>query len=270
LPVAALVGAAAGVVLLRPVIRRDTVVDQEGALGRALRFGLQNWGANMLQQINYRFDVLILGAFATASDVGVYSVALTLTSTSWILPQALQIVLFPRVASMHEATLAGEVRPEEADANLAKAVRHGVLLTLPAGLVIAVLLVVAVPLVYGPQFHETTWLGFVLLPGTLMLGVSKVLTSAAVGRGRPRYLLYSGAISVPVTLALYFALIPPFHAWGAAVGSSVSYGLTALMWLFLFRRVTALGFREAFVPRAADVADYGGLLRLAINWRGHR
>ena len=41
-------------------------------------------------------------------------------------------------------------------------------------------------------------------------------------------MLYSGAISVPITLALYFGLIPPFHAWGAAVGSSVSYGLTGL------------------------------------------
>ena len=76
---------------------------------RALRFGLQSWGANLLQQINYRFDVLILGAFAGASDVGVYSVALTLTSVAWVLPQALQTVLFPRVASLDEAPLAGEI-----------------------------------------------------------------------------------------------------------------------------------------------------------------
>jgi O-antigen/teichoic acid export membrane protein len=270
LPAAALVGAVAGVVMLRPVIRRDTVVDRGGSLGRAFHFGLQSWGANLLQQINYRFDVLILGAFGTARDVGVYSVALTLTSTSWILPQALQTVLFPRVASLDEATVAGETSADESDAGLAKAVRHGVLLTLPSGLLISLLLVVAVPLFYGSSFHETTWLGFVLLPGTLMLGIGKILFSATAGRGHPRYALYSGAISVPVTLALYFGLIPPLHAWGAAIGSSVSYALTALIALFFFKRVTALGFRETFVPRAEDIADYGGLARLALGRWGHR
>ena len=60
-----------------------------------------------------------------------------------------------------------------------------------------------------------------------MLGVAKILSSAIVGRGYPRYTLYTGAITVPITLALYFGLIPPFHAWGAAIASSVSYALTA-------------------------------------------
>jgi O-antigen/teichoic acid export membrane protein len=264
---AAIVGAVVGALLLVREATRDTVSDRGGSLGRAVRFGLQSWGANLLQQINYRFDVLILGAFASARDVGVYSVALTLTSASWVLPQALQTVLFPRVASLDEAALAGEITTRESDAALAKAVRHGVLLTLPAGLLISLLLVVGVPLLYGAKFHDTIWLGFILLPGTLMLGIAKILTSVTTGRGHPRYALYAGLISVPVTLALYFGLIPGLNAWGAAIASSISYGLTALITLGFFRRVTALGLREAFVPTAADVADYGGLLGLVRAWR---
>ena len=66
---------------------------------RAVRFGLQSWGANLLQQLNYRFDVVILGGVREPlADVGVYSVALTLTGIAWVLPQALQTVLFPRAA----------------------------------------------------------------------------------------------------------------------------------------------------------------------------
>jgi O-antigen/teichoic acid export membrane protein len=270
LPAAAVVGALVGALLLAREAPRDQVVDSGDSLPRALRFGLQSWGANLLQQLNYRVDVLILGGFATARDVGVYSIALTLTSVVWVLPQGLQTVLFPRVASLEESTLAGEISADESDAATAKAVRHAVLLSLPAGGLISVLLVVAVPLLYGGKFVETTPLGFVLLPGVLMIGVAKVLSSAIVGRGYPRYTLYYGAISVPLTLALYFTLIPAFHAWGAAVGSSVSYGITALLALAFFRRVTRIGMREAFVPRAEDVADYRGLVRLARTWRlGH-
>jgi O-antigen/teichoic acid export membrane protein len=260
LPAAALVGAVVGAVLLVREARRDTVVDSGDSMPRAFRFGLQSWGANLLQQINYRFDVLILGGFATARDVGVYTVALTLTGIAWVLPQALQTVLFPRAASLDEGTLVGEVTADASKATLAKAVRHSVMLSLPAGVLISLLL-------FGGKFAETTWLGFVLLPGVLLLGIAKVLSSAIAGRGYPRYTLYIGAISAPLTLALYFPLIRAFHEWGAAAASAISYGLTALLALAFFRRVTGIGLREAFVPRAEDLADYGGLARLAQSWR---
>jgi O-antigen/teichoic acid export membrane protein len=267
---AALAAAIAGAFLLARETRRDQVVHSGDSPARALRFGVQTWGASLLQQINYRFDVLILGGFAAARDVGVYSVALTLTSVAWVLPQGLQTVLFPRAASLDEAALVGEVGRDESDAALAKAARHSVLLTIPAALLISVLLLVAVPILYGSKFADTTPLGFVLLPGVLLLGIGKVLSSVIAGRGYPRYILFAGLVSAPLTLALYFSLIPAFHAWGAAIASSISYGLTALLWLVFFRRVTGIGLRAAFVPRAEDVADYGGLARLARAWRTAR
>jgi O-antigen/teichoic acid export membrane protein len=270
LPAAGVVGAFVGAILLIREARRDQVVDSGDSMPRALRFGLQSWAANLLQQINYRFDVLILGGFAAARDVGVYSIALTLTSSAWILPQGLQTVLFPRVASLDESASIGEVTQQESDAALVKAIRHGVLLSLPAALLISVLLLVAVPLFYGTKFEETTKLGFVLLPGVLLLGIAKIVSSAIAGRGHPRYTLYGGAISVPLTLALYFALIPPFHAWGAAIASSASYAFTALITLVFFRHLTRIDLRRALVPSADDVADYRGLLRLARAWRVSR
>lgn len=267
LPAAAVVGALVGAILLVREARRDQVVDSGDSMPRAFRFGLQSWAANLLQQVNYRFDVIILGGFASASAVGVYSVALTLTGVAWVLPQALQTVLFPRAASLDESERIGEIAAEESNAAVAKAVRHGVLLTLPAAVLISALLVIAVPLLYGSKFHNTTELGFILLPGVLLLGIGKVLSSAIVGRGYPRYSLWIAAVVMPVTLVLYFTLIPALDAWGAATASSVSYGLTALLTLVFFQRVTGVGMREALLPRAEDVADYGGLLRLARAWR---
>jgi O-antigen/teichoic acid export membrane protein len=90
----------------------------------------------------------------------------------------------------------------------------------------------------------------------LLLGVAKVVGSVITGRGRPRYAFYSAAITAPLTLALYFGLIPPFHAWGAAIASSVSYAGGAVLGVVFFRRVTTIGLREAFLPTRADLADY--------------
>jgi O-antigen/teichoic acid export membrane protein len=263
LPVSAVLGAIVGVRLLAREARRDLALDSGDSLPRAVRFGLQSWGANLLQQVNYRFDVIILGGFATSADVGVYSIAVTITGIAWVLPQALQTVLFPRAASLDESAVAGEVSATESDEAVAKAVRHGVLLALPTALFVAALLLVGVPLLYGGKFHQTIPLGFVLLPGVLLIGVGKILGSAVSGRGYPRYALFGGAISVPLTLGLYFGLIPPFDAWGAAVGSSISYAFTALLGVFYFKRVTRIGLREAFVPTRRDLNDYRTAAALA-------
>ena len=263
LPASALIGALVAGRLLATEASRDAALDSGDSLGRALRFGLQSWGANLLQQVNYRFDVLILGGFASAGDVGVYSVALTLTSIAWLLPQALQIVIFPRAASLDESVMTGEVSGRESDDAIARAIRHGVLLTLPAGVVVALLLLGGVALIYGHKFHQTVPLGFVLLPGVLLLGVGKILGSAVSGRGYPRYALYGAIVSVALTLALYLGLIPFFHAWGAAIGSSVSYAANSVLGLFFFHRVTAIGVRQAFVPTREDLTDYRAAATLA-------
>jgi len=128
---------------------------------------------------------------------------------------------------------------------------------------VVAILAVGVPILYGKEFHETIPLGLILLPGVLLLGIGKILASAISGRGYPRYTLYVGAFSVPLTLALYFTLIPAFGTYGAAVASSISYGFTALgNWVY-FRRVVPLGVRESFVPTFLDVADYREAARLA-------
>ena len=267
LPAAAVVGAFAGIFLLSKEGARDRTENEADPLPRALRYGVQSWAANLLQQVNYRFDVIILAGFASNRDVGVYSVALTMTAVAWVLPQALQTVLLPRAASLDAGALTGEVTADESDATVAKAIRHGVLLTVPAGLFIAALLLIAVPVLYGGKFHDSTALGFVLLPGVLMLGIGKVLSSGIAGRGYPRYTLYISLIVTPLTLALYFGLIPPFGSWGAAAASSASYGLSALLALVYFRRVTRIRLRSLLVPLGEDVADYAGLARLARGWR---
>jgi O-antigen/teichoic acid export membrane protein len=267
IPASALIGAVVAAKLLTDESARDMVADGGDSLPRAVRFGLQSWGANLLQQVNYRFDVLILGGFATAADVGVYSVALSLTSVAWVLPQALQTVVFPRAASLDESAVIGEATSAQSDEAVARAIRHGVLLTIPAGLAVAALLAIGIPLLYGRKFHETIPLGFALLPGVLLLGVGKVLGSVVTGRGYPRYALYTAAISAPLTLGLYFGLIPPFHASGAAIASSLSYALSAVIVLVFFRRVTGIALRTALLPGREDVADYGALFRLARSWR---
>jgi O-antigen/teichoic acid export membrane protein len=269
------VTAIAGTWLLRRLIPDEEdgsqwTSDEPQHLKKAFRFGLQAWIANIIQQSNYRLDLLVLGGYAAASHVGVYSVAVTITAIAWVLPHGLQTVLFPRTASLDSAVQAGELEAAESDAAAARATRHSVVLVLPAGAIVAVILGL-VPLVYGTKFVETLWLGFILLPGVLALGVGKVLGSVVTGRGGPRYMLYASAIGAAVTIALYFTLIPTAHEWGAAAASTVSYAFTTVLVVGFFRRVAAISLRTALVPTRADLRDYlAALSALRTHYRSRR
>jgi O-antigen/teichoic acid export membrane protein len=225
-------------------------------LRAALKFGRRAWSAEVLQLLNYRLDLFILAALATRADVGRYSLAVSLTMVAWLVPTAIGQVLLPRTASLDSASEVGEVDRAQADGAIARVIRHTVILQVPTGLALGVLLLVAIPLAYGPAFDQSIVLGFLLLPGVLALSIAKVVSAVVTGRGFPHYAVYNVLITLPVTLGLYFTLIPPFEASGAAVASSVSYTLTTVVTLYFYRRATGASVRAAVIPTVAEVREY--------------
>jgi O-antigen/teichoic acid export membrane protein len=225
-------------------------------LRSALRFGRRAWSADVLQFLNYRLDLFILAAFVSRADVGRYSLAASLTMFAWLVPNAIGQVLLPRTASLDSAAYTGELRRAEADAAAARVIRHTALLQVPTAAAVSILLLVAVPAIYGEAFHETIALGFLLLPGVLTASVAKVASAVITGRGFPIYSVYNGLITVPVTLLLYLTMIPALGATGAAIASSVSYALTTVLAMYFYRRATGNSVRAALVPTAADVQEY--------------
>ncbi|MFN2616584.1 MAG: oligosaccharide flippase family protein [Thermoleophilaceae bacterium] len=232
-------------------------------LRTAAAFGAKSWGAELFQLLNYRLDLFILSAYASRSDVGVYAVALSLTAVGWVLPAALQTVVFPRTAGLDAEVTRANLPRESSDTAVARASRHTVLLLGPTALGLALLVAIVVPVFYGPRFTDATLLGFVLIPGVVLLGVGKVLNAATLGRGFPIYSFYTMLVALPLTVAMYLLLIPPLHAYGAALASTVSYSLTAVMSLLFFGRATGVAWRAALVPTRADARDLVEAMRAA-------
>ena len=56
---------------------------------RMLRFGVQVFGAMAANTINYQADILLIGYFLTATDVGYYAVAVSLSRFFWIIPESI-------------------------------------------------------------------------------------------------------------------------------------------------------------------------------------
>ena len=220
------------------------------AFRRAVSFGIKGWTSNVLQLVNYRLDLFVLAAVASRAVVGRYAIAVAVTSTVWLLPQALASVVFPRIARL------GATGGEEDRALVeTKSLRISALLSALGALAVAVGLELLVVPVFGEAFSGSVVPGLLLLPGAASLGVSKVLVSALAGRGRPAYALYAALVTTPVTIALYATLIPWLDANGAALASTLSYLLTFGLLLFFFRRLSGSPVVPLLRPTRAEWRD---------------
>jgi O-antigen/teichoic acid export membrane protein len=158
-------------------------------------------------------DVLFLGALVVPHTVGLYRLAVTLSYPIAALSQPVYQVVFPEMAKLVAARQRASVLSlERRLRDLAAAV------VLPVCILTTVLAGWAVPLVFGAEFAGSVplvrimvWqlvaIPFMWVPGLLL----------AMGHARRATVL--ATIDAAAYLVLLAALVPPFHAVGAAVAT---------------------------------------------------
>ncbi|HET8947010.1 MAG TPA: oligosaccharide flippase family protein [Candidatus Polarisedimenticolia bacterium] len=211
---------------------------------QALHYGLRGHVGWLAQMLNYRLDMLFVDRLAGARALGLYSAAVSLAETLWILPSCVSLVAMPRLASTRRADAS------EVTATLCRLL---VPLVLVAAIALALLGGTLIGLLYGSEFLPSIRPLLLLLPGVALLSIVKVLSADLAARGRPGLVSAVSWISLGVTIALDIALIGPYGASGAAVASSVAYAVSTVVTLFLFWRLTSLKPTTVLVPRAPDV-----------------
>ncbi|MGE4425273.1 MAG: oligosaccharide flippase family protein [Solirubrobacteraceae bacterium] len=240
------------------VAHRPDPLSPGDQLRRAIRFGLKGYASNALQILNYRVDVLLLASVATSAAVGSYAVAIGVTTTLWLLPQAVSDVVFPRVASL-SAEQSNDADRQRAFVET-KSLRHVVLVVLLGAVVLAGAMVLLIVPIYGSDFEDAVELGLIRLPGVMLLGLAGVMSATFVGRGRPEYSLYIALMVTPCTMIFYAILIPTFGATGAAAASSLSFALSFMLSLHFYRRTIGEPIGHRLVPTRSEIRDYVALL----------
>jgi O-antigen/teichoic acid export membrane protein len=203
------------------------------------------------ERLQFRADSFIVNIFHGVRATGVYSVTSGLAETLWYIPNALGTVMFSRAVD------------PDADAG-----RIAAVLTRTT---IAVAFATAIPafalgprlvrFVYGSAFSDAGVALRLILPGIVAYSVVAVLSRYIVGRGRPgigTFVLVTGLV---LNIVANLMLVPRYGINGAAASSSISYGLTAILTLAVFRRLSGRGIAETLIIRRSDLRALWAMIR---------
>jgi len=220
-------------------------------LAEELRFGTRVLPGTLAERLQLRSDAFLLNVLMGVRATGVYSITAGLAETLWYIPNALGTVMFSRAVDPHEDAAGTAVVLTRVTIAIT------VLLAVPAFLFGPWL----VELLYGSAFTEAGVALRWILPGIVAYSAVAVLSRYLVGRGRPGLATSAMLAGLAVNIGCNVLLIPVLGISGAAISSSISYGLTAIITVAAFRRLSGRGVLETLILRPRDVVLAGGALR---------
>lgn len=237
-----ILGCAAAVVLVGRYSRLSLTPSRE-LLEVGFRFATKSYVITLLAFVALRGNIFLLRREFGPADLGLYSIAMQIADVLILLPQAVGMILFPRLV-------------RDAGARWELTVRAALWV---AAIMLAVCALTAVfsgPVIrflYGDDFGLSTRVLQIMLPSVFSLAVAGVLSQFLAAIGLPRPLLGVWGGGVVLVVALSFALIPDHGAAGAA--AALSIGNTVILAAIA---ATACLYRNA-EPRGPRTLDEPGI-----------
>jgi O-antigen/teichoic acid export membrane protein len=208
-------------------------------------YGAKSYVANIMTFFNYRLDSFLVNFYSGPTNVGLYTTGVSTAELLWNVPNAISNALFPKSAATEK----------QVGAKLtAQVCRQALLITIPLAVIFGLAGIFLIPLVYGNAFLASVSPFLWLLPGIVALSLSKIISAYLGGIGKPIYATYSSGLSLIATILLDISLIPSLGIIGAAIASSISYLLSAILSVFWFTRETQIRVSDTVLPKAKDVS----------------
>lgn len=190
---------------------------------------------NVISLLNYRINLFLVERLDGLASAGIYSVAVTVAELLWLVSSAVTTAVYGRIGAADQTVAAQSTL---------QAVRWGALGVLLASPLLLLVAWWALPAVLGEAYRPAWWYLLILLPGTLAYssasGISAYFTNH---RGQPWLAGGVALTSMLLNLVLSWWWIPLWGAAGAAVATSVSYGVAIVAGLVLFLRLSHLPWR---------------------------
>lgn len=221
-----------------------------------LSFGLRGHMGNFFNLIVLRIDIVFISWFLTPADLGQYMIATSVAELLMLLPEAFLVPFTGALFGAEEKDSAAFSR------NVLRMVFWGMLC------VCLVTMLLARPLIhllFGSAYLPAWGCTLALIPGMLFLAVFYVLKVDMNNRGRPGITSMTACAAAVLNVGLNWLCIPRYGIEAAAVASSCSYMVCALLMLGMYARLHGISLCAVLAvnraERGAVLANVGARLQ---------
>ncbi|MDM5228372.1 flippase [Cytobacillus sp. NJ13] len=220
-------------------------------------FGFKAHFSNVLSFINYRADIYLISMFLNPAAVGLYGVAVSIAERLWIVSQSISSVLYPAISSSSDV---------DSKNKLTSVISRNVLFfSIIAGIVFYFASDLIFRLLFGEAYADSSDILKMLLPGIILFSVDRILSNDLAGRGKPELNMYTSIFTVASNIILNILLIPKVGIAGAAISTSVTYSLSTLVKMFLFKRETGVSYSKMLLLQKEDLILFKRLINKAVK-----
>jgi len=229
-----------------------TVRLNRGLLRQQLVFGLKSYAQTVTQHGLLRADVYMISYYLNPAETGFYSLALRFTELILEIPQAVGLVLYPRLALATK---------DEIHKLTAQACRRTLLIAGLCAVVLAVLGPYVIVLWYGrayaPAGAPLPWAAV----GVVAMSVFTILTRDFTSRNLQRVNIAAGVPALLMNLGLNVFMIPALGIVGASMATAISYCAACAVLLAFFLPTAKLSLFDVLIVKREDIDYFWNLAR---------
>lgn len=186
-------------------------------------------GINATNVISNQIDIILIGYFLMAADVGYYSTAIAIAALFTIIPSAIQRITFPATSEFWSKN-----NHQALNKMIDKGMKYSACILLFFGLGVGFFAKEIIGFVFGPEFVCAALPLCVLLIARVIRGGTVVpIGNILPAIGRPDINLKLVVVCAGMNVALNILLIPIFGILGAAIATTISLLIGVIIALVL-------------------------------------
>lgn len=212
-----------------------------------LHYGFLNQLSHITQLLSFRLSYYILLLYLGKDSVGIYSNAVALVESVWLISKSIATVQYARIVNSESDTYAQALTQKL----LKSALVVSFFILLPMSLLPSVFY----RTLFGQEFGSINLLIMVLAPGVFFYNFSLIIGHYFSGKGRYHVNTIASGIGLVVTVGVCLLLIPVLGIYGAAVAAVLSFVTTSGYVLYIFKKETQYSL-TSFFPNINDIKEY--------------
>ena len=220
---------------------------------KMLSLGLIYALALFIINLNYKIDIVLLDQLSTAFEMGIYSKGSGITQYLWQIPMLFSTIVFARSSvSKNDAAFSNKVT---------QLLRVSFILIGLGSIFLVLFSELIIVGMYGEEFRGSITVLNYLLPGVLILTIYKVMNMDLAGKGKPWVSLWAMLPGLIANVMLNIFWIPEYGANGAALASTVSYSIAALLFLHFYSKEVQIPIKQILHYKKTDFDPILNLLK---------